>query len=211
YGSELLSHVTSTICETLLDRLQKKALRYRDCLVHWHGSHDLISLGKKVIHLAFGRAPHLLEDSTISKAAVQLSVYVNNLCTLFSRSTIRSAGPWSSDTEGMVSCPSVDRLTLWSFVGNEKVNTLAKSETNMLIFHEPPGKKTALIKSYSPLIASSPANPGIALPSSHICAYNWVNEFKHGRSSTNDEHRSERPGETSTPEMIEKHLGNDVE
>lgn len=34
--------------------------------------------------------------------------------------------------------------------------------------------------------------------------YNWVNEFKRGRSSTKDEHRSGRPVEVSTPEIIDK-------
>ena len=29
--------------------------------------------------------------------------------------------------------------------------------------------------------------------------YNWVNEFKRGRTSTKDEHRSERPAEVTTP------------
>ena len=32
----------------------------------------------------------------------------------------------------------------------------------------------------------------------------WVNEFKRGRTSTKDEHRSGRPVEVSTPEMIDK-------
>ena len=34
--------------------------------------------------------------------------------------------------------------------------------------------------------------------------YNWVNEFKHGHTSTKDEHRSGRPVEVTTPEMIDK-------
>lgn len=34
--------------------------------------------------------------------------------------------------------------------------------------------------------------------------YNWVNEFKRGRTSTKDENRSGRPVEVSTPEMIDK-------
>ena len=34
--------------------------------------------------------------------------------------------------------------------------------------------------------------------------YNWVNEFKRGRTSTKDEHRSGRPVEVTTPEMIDK-------
>ena len=34
--------------------------------------------------------------------------------------------------------------------------------------------------------------------------YNWVNEFKRGRTSTEDEQRSGRPVEVSTPEMIDK-------
>ena len=34
--------------------------------------------------------------------------------------------------------------------------------------------------------------------------YNWVNEFKRGRTSTKDEHRSGCPVEVITPEMIDK-------
>ena len=34
--------------------------------------------------------------------------------------------------------------------------------------------------------------------------YNWVNKFKRGRTSTSDEHRSGRPLEVSTPEIIDK-------
>ena len=34
--------------------------------------------------------------------------------------------------------------------------------------------------------------------------YNWVNEFKRGRTSTKDDHRLRRPMEVSTPEMIDK-------
>ncbi|XP_043252502.1 uncharacterized protein LOC122397414 [Colletes gigas] len=34
--------------------------------------------------------------------------------------------------------------------------------------------------------------------------YDWVNEFKRGRTSTNDERRSGRPVEVTTPEMIDK-------
>ena len=34
--------------------------------------------------------------------------------------------------------------------------------------------------------------------------YNWVNEFKRGRTSTKDEHLSERPVEVTTPEMVDK-------
>ncbi|XP_067131309.1 histone-lysine N-methyltransferase SETMAR-like [Centruroides vittatus] len=34
--------------------------------------------------------------------------------------------------------------------------------------------------------------------------YNWVNEFKRGRTSTKDEHRSGRPVEVTTSEMIDK-------
>ena len=34
--------------------------------------------------------------------------------------------------------------------------------------------------------------------------YNWVNEFKRGRTSTKNEHRSGRPVEMTTPEMIDK-------
>ena len=34
--------------------------------------------------------------------------------------------------------------------------------------------------------------------------YNWVNEFKCGRTSTKDEPRSGRPVEASTPEIVNK-------
>ena len=34
--------------------------------------------------------------------------------------------------------------------------------------------------------------------------YNWVNEFKRGRTSTKDEHRSGRPVEVTTLEMIDR-------
>ena len=34
--------------------------------------------------------------------------------------------------------------------------------------------------------------------------YNWLNEFKRGRTPTKDEHRSGRPMEVTTPEMIDK-------
>ena len=34
--------------------------------------------------------------------------------------------------------------------------------------------------------------------------YNWVNEFKRGYTTTKDEHRSGRPVEVITPEMIDK-------
>ena len=34
--------------------------------------------------------------------------------------------------------------------------------------------------------------------------YNWVNEFKRGRTSTKDEDRSGRPVEVTTPEIIDK-------
>lgn len=33
---------------------------------------------------------------------------------------------------------------------------------------------------------------------------NWVNDFKYGLTFTIDEHRSERPLEMNTPEMIDK-------
>lgn len=44
---------------------------------------------------------------------------------------------------------------------------------------------------------------GDSAPSLKTVCY-WVNEFKGGRTSTSDEHRSGRPLEISTPEMIEK-------
>lgn len=44
---------------------------------------------------------------------------------------------------------------------------------------------------------------GASSPSDRT-VYNWYNEFKRGRTSTNDEHRSGRPKEVTTPEMIEK-------
>ena len=34
--------------------------------------------------------------------------------------------------------------------------------------------------------------------------YNWVNDFKRGCTSTKDEHRSERPVEVTTSEIIDK-------
>ena len=34
--------------------------------------------------------------------------------------------------------------------------------------------------------------------------YNYVNEFKRGRASTKDKHRSGRPVEVTTPEMVDK-------
>ena len=34
--------------------------------------------------------------------------------------------------------------------------------------------------------------------------YNWVNEFRSGRTPTKDEHRSGRPMEVTTPKMINK-------
>jgi len=34
--------------------------------------------------------------------------------------------------------------------------------------------------------------------------YSWVNEFKHGRTSTCDASRSRRPIEAATPEIIDK-------
>lgn len=38
----------------------------------------------------------------------------------------------------------------------------------------------------------------------YATVYNWINEFKRGRTSTEDEHRSGRPVDVSTPEMINK-------
>ena len=35
-------------------------------------------------------------------------------------------------------------------------------------------------------------------------AYIWVNEFKHGRTSKKDEHRSRRPGEVTIPQIFDK-------
>ena len=37
-----------------------------------------------------------------------------------------------------------------------------------------------------------------------VTVYNWVNEFKRGRTSTKYEHRSGRPLEVIIPEMIDK-------
>ena len=37
-----------------------------------------------------------------------------------------------------------------------------------------------------------------------VIVYNRVNEYKRGRTSTKHEHRSERPVEVTTPEMIDK-------
>ena len=34
--------------------------------------------------------------------------------------------------------------------------------------------------------------------------YNWVNEFKRGRTSTKDEHHSGRPVKVTNPEIINK-------
>ena len=34
--------------------------------------------------------------------------------------------------------------------------------------------------------------------------HNWINEFKYGRKSAKDKHRSGRPVEVTTPEMIDK-------
>lgn len=39
---------------------------------------------------------------------------------------------------------------------------------------------------------------------SNAMVYNWVNEFKRGRTSTHDEPRSGRPKEATTPEIINK-------
>lgn len=39
---------------------------------------------------------------------------------------------------------------------------------------------------------------------SNATVYNWINEFKRGRTSTFDEPRSGRPKEVTTPEMIDK-------
>ena len=44
---------------------------------------------------------------------------------------------------------------------------------------------------------------GISAPAL-ATVYNWVNEFKRGRSSTSDEPRSGRPVEVTTPEIINK-------
>ena len=40
--------------------------------------------------------------------------------------------------------------------------------------------------------------------SAFATVYNWVNEFKHGRTSTCDAPRSGRPIEAATPEIIDK-------
>lgn len=39
---------------------------------------------------------------------------------------------------------------------------------------------------------------------SNATVYNWVNEFKRGRTSTSDAERSGRPKEVTTQEMVEK-------
>ena len=44
---------------------------------------------------------------------------------------------------------------------------------------------------------------GISAPD-FATVHNWVNEFKRSRTSEKDEHRSGRPVEVTTPEMIDK-------
>lgn len=44
---------------------------------------------------------------------------------------------------------------------------------------------------------------GTSAPS-NATVYNWYNEFKRGRTSINDEHRSGRPLEVTTPENVQK-------
>ena len=44
---------------------------------------------------------------------------------------------------------------------------------------------------------------GTSVPVS-ATVYNWVNEFKRGHTSTKDKHRSGRPVEVTTPEMMDK-------
>jgi len=43
----------------------------------------------------------------------------------------------------------------------------------------------------------------IASAAAFETVYNWVNEFKHGRTSTCDAPRSGRPIEAATPEIID--------
>lgn len=39
-----------------------------------------------------------------------------------------------------------------------------------------------------------------------VTVYNWVNKFERGRTSTNDKHRSGRPVEVTSSEMIYKNF-----
>lgn len=61
------------------------------------------------------------------------------------------------------------------------------------------------LKGFTPqqIIAELQETLGESAPSNAM-VYNWVNEFKRGRSSTVDEPRSGRPIEVSTPQMINK-------
>lgn len=75
---------------------------------------------------------------------------------------------------------------------------MEKSEFRAVIKH-------FYLKGFTPkeIKAELDAVHGVSAPA-FATVYNWVNEFKRGRKSTKDEHRSGRPIEVSTPETIDK-------